>query len=60
MKVEPTVQKKKMEEWKIVSHGVESPQRREANVELDLEQPNRDRRGNLNQPKILLEQRVVA
>ena len=58
--MEPTVQKKKMEEWKIVSLEVESPQRREANVELDLEQPIRDRRGNLNQPKILLEQQVVA
>ena len=54
------VQKRKMGELKIVSHGAEFPQMHEASVELDLEQLNHDRRGNLNQPKILLELQVVA
>ena len=56
----PIVQKMRMGELKIVSHEAEFPQRHGASVELDLEQLNHDRRGNLNQPKILLELQVVA
>ena len=56
----PIVQKMRMEELKIVSHGAEFPRRHEANVELDQGQLNHDQRGDLSQLHNLLEKRVEA
>ena len=60
LKMEPIVQKMKMEELKIVSHEAGSPRRHEVNVELDQGQLSLDQRGDPNQLQNLLEKQVEA